>query len=176
MTCNVTPEEARTILFMKNMHTIGDADQRGIFGDFARLLEQLPHYQDPAVLILLKGHLLVEELLHVYIQRNVPNPVAIRHGELSFAKCLMLCQALSPPETHSWAFQAAAKLNSVRNEVVHELESTKLQEMLETFVKVVEQSAKDSVFPPAERGEARLYMAVTDLYHELSNQLHVRKY
>lgn len=160
---------------MKNMHTIGNAERRGIFGDFARLLEQLPHYQDSAVLILLKGHLLVGELLHAYIKRNVPNPDAIRHGELSFAKCLMLCQSLTPPESYSWAFEAAGKLNSVRNEVAHELESIKLQDMLETFVKVVEQNAKDSVFPPAERGEARLYMAVTDLYHELSNLLRACK-
>jgi len=157
------------------MRTTGNANSRGVFGDMARLVEHLPHYQDSAILILLKGHLLVEELLRAYIERKVPNPSAIKHEQLLFAKCLMFCRALTSPKVRSWGFDAAKKLNDVRNEVAHELESTELKEKLEAFVVLVEQHSKGSVFPPPERGEARLYMAITDLYNELSRVLRAKE-
>lgn len=157
------------------MRSIGNAKERGAFGDFARLLEHLPDYHEPVILILLKGHLLIEELLRTYIETTVPNPGAIRHGDFSFARCLKLCRALTPADRVSWAFDAAEQLNSVRNEIAHELASDKLQEKLESFIDIVETYSKDSVFPPRERGEARLYMAISDLYHELTNLLRCRE-
>lgn len=157
------------------MRSIGNATERGAFGDFARLLEHLPDYHEPAILILLKGHLLIEELLRTYIEQSVPNPSAIRQDDLLFAKCLMLCRAFTPPDKNFWAFDAAEQLNSVRNEIAHELTSDKLQKKLETFIGIVEAHSTDSVFPPRERGETRLHMAISDLYHELSNLLRRRE-
>jgi len=84
----------------------------------------------------------------------------------------MLCRALSPPEIKSWAFDAASKLNDARNEIAHELEPKDPQAKLEDFVKLVELQSKGSVFPPEERNEARLYMAVADLHNELIRALH----
>jgi len=154
------------------MRSARNAGSRGVFGDMASLVKHLPHYQEPATLILLKGHLLVEELLRGYIDRKLPNPSAFKHDQFLFAKVLMLCRALSPPKMKSWAFDAAKKLNDVRNEIAHELESEDLQGKLEKFVKLVEQHSKGSVFPPEERGEARLYMAISDLHNELIRVLH----
>lgn len=156
------------------MRSIGDAKERGAFGDFARLLEHLPDYHEPVILILLKGHLLIEELLRTYIEQTLPNPEAIRHADFTFARCLTLCRALTPPDRLSWVFDATEQLNSVRNEVAHELASALLQQKLESFISLVEKHSKDSVFPPHERGEARLYMAVSELYHELANFLRRR--
>ena len=137
----------------------------------ASLLKHLPHYQEPTALILLKGHLLIEELLRGYIDRKLPNPAAFKHDQFLFAKVLMLCRALTPSKVRSWAFDAAKKLNDARNEVAHELDSPEMQSKLESFIGLVEQHAKDSVFPPKERNEARLYMAISDLHTELSHVL-----
>lgn len=152
------------------MRTAQTAASRGLFGDMASLVRHLPHYQEPATLILLKGHLLVEELLRGYINRELPNPSAFKHDHFPFSKVLMLCRALTPPTVNSWAFDGAKKLNEVRNEVAHKLESQDTK--LDAFVSLVEQHVTDSVFPPKERGEARLCMAVTDLHNELSRVLH----
>ena len=157
---------------MRNAQKVG---RPGVFGDMASLVKHLPHYEEPATLILLKGHLLVEELLRGYIDRKLPNPAAFKHEQFLFAKVLMLCRSLTPPKVKSWAFDAAKKLNDVRNEVAHELESPDLQSKLEGFVGLVEQHAKASVFPPKDRGEARLYMAITDLHNELIRVLHAKE-
>lgn len=154
------------------MRTTKNAATRGIFGDMANLHKHLPHYQEPATLILLKGHLLIEEQLRGYIDRKLPNPGAFKHDQFLFAKVLMLCRALTPPKEKSWAFDAAKKLNDVRNEVAHELESPELQGKQEGFVSLVEQHAKNSVFPPKDRGEARLNMAISDLHNEFIRVLH----
>ncbi len=124
--------------------------------------------------MLLKGHLLIEELLRTYIEQSVPNPRELRQRDLTFAKCLMLCRAFTPPDKDSWAFDAAKQLDSVRNEIAHELTSDKLQKKLETFIGIVEPNSTHSVFPPRKRGEARLHLAISDLYHELSNLLRRR--
>ena len=87
----------------------------------------------------------------------------------------MLCRALTPPKVKSWAFDAAKLLNDVRNEVAHELDSPEVERKLESFISLVEQHAKDSVFPPKERNEARLYMAITDLHNELVRVLHAKE-
>lgn len=153
---------------MRNAH---NSSSRGVFGDMASLLEHLPHYQEPAALILLKGHLLIEELLRGYIDRKLPNAAEFKHEQFLFAKVLMLCRALTPPKVKSWAFDAAKKLNEARNEVAHELDSPEAKTKLESFISIVEQHAKNSVFPPKERNEARLYMAITDLHSELVHVL-----
>lgn len=77
------------------MRSARNAGSRGAFGDLASLVRHLPNYQEPATLILLKGHLLVEELLRGYVDRKLPNPSAFKHDQFLFAKILVLCRALS---------------------------------------------------------------------------------
>ena len=157
------------------MRSAKEAASRGVFGDMASLLKNLPHYSEPSTLLLLKGHLLIEELLRGHIDRSLPNPTAFKHDQFLFAKILMLCRCLTPPRTETWAFDAAKKLNDVRNEIAHELESPDLDKSIESFVSLVEQHARTSVFPPKDRGPARLYMAINDLHSELIHVLRPRE-
>lgn len=153
------------------MHSVLKYGSGGVFGDMASLLKHLPHYEDHTELIILKGHLLIEELLRGYIDRKLPCPAEFKHNQFLFAKVLILCRALNPPKEKSWAFDAAKKLNDVRNEVAHELNSPETQSKLEIFISYVERHAKDSAFLPQERNEARLYMAIVDLHSELAHAL-----
>lgn len=153
------------------MDSIQDSFNRGIFGDMAKLLEHLPHYQGPTELILLKGHLLIEELLRFYIARKLPNPSAFEHNQFSFSKVLIICRSLTPLTEESWGFDAAKYLNDARNEIAHKINSPKTQIKLENFINFVERHSMDSVSPPQNRKEACLYMAITDLHHELSHVL-----
>lgn len=151
---------------MSNTLNLGS---RSVFCDITSLPKRLPHYQEPVALILLKGHSLIEELLRGYINDKLPNHAVFKHGQFPFSKVLMLCAALTPPMAESWGFEAAIKLNRARNVIVHKFDSSKLLSELEYFTSFVEQFAKDSVFPPKERNEARLCMAITDLHEELTN-------
>lgn len=152
---------------MRNTNKLGS---RSVFGDMASFLKHLPNYQEPKVLILLKGHLLIEELLRGYLDRELPNPTKFKHDQFSFAKVLSLCHALTSPKIESWGFEAAEKLNKIRNEIAHELDSPKLQNEIDCLICSVEQHAADSVYPPEDRDEeTRLYMAISDLHNEFTN-------
>jgi hypothetical protein len=154
------------------MRSARNVGSRGIFGDMASLIKHLPHYQEPSTLIILKGHLLVEELLRGYIDRKLPNPTAFKHDQFLFAKVLMLCRSLSSKKMKSWSFDAAKILNDLRNKISHELEPEDLQGTLEKFVNVVEQHSKATVFSANKRKETRLYMAISNLHNELIRVLH----
>jgi hypothetical protein len=151
---------------MSITHNIGS---RRVFCDITSLPKRLPHYQEPSALILLRGHSLIEELLRGYLNDKLPNHAVFKHDQFPFSKVLMLCAALTPPAAESWGFEAAIKLNRAQNVIFHKFDSSKLLGELERFISFVEQFAKDSVFPPKERNEARLCMAIIDLHKELTN-------
>jgi len=62
-------------------------------------------------------------------------------------------------------------MNSIRQRRKQSFRASELQ----SFINIVEQHAKNSVFPPKERNEARLYMAITDLHSELVHVLRATK-
>jgi hypothetical protein len=148
------------------------AGTEGFIADWLRLIEHLPNYRESDVLVLLKGHLLIEELLRSYINRKFPNPKAFDHEQFTFAQCLTVCEAATAEATNSWVFEAARKLNRLRNDVAHNLEPQKLSNHLLDFVSWVEAHESNPVGPPSERGQARMYMAITELFHSLSALLH----
>lgn len=161
--------QAEARLFYKIISNTQNPDSRSVSCGITCLPRRLLHYQEPAALVLLKGHSLVEELLRGYVNHKLPNNAVFKHDQFPFSKILMLCAALTPPMTESWGFEAAIKLNRARNVIVHKFDSSKLLSELEHFISFVEQFAKNSVFPPKERNEARLCMAITDLHEELTN-------
>jgi len=59
-----------------------------------RLLDHLPLGSADQTLLVLKGHLLLEELLQEYISSKVSNPDALKRVQLRFADRLVLAQAL----------------------------------------------------------------------------------
>lgn len=141
----------------------------GIFGDFARLLEQLPHYAEREELIILKGHLLVEELLRAYVDTRLPNASAFHHRQFSFCRCVMIAKALTVPSNASWVFEGATKLNSLRNDIAHNLDPNEYSTHMADFLSWIEGHEADPTVRVSERGEARLYLAVTHLFHSLSD-------
>jgi hypothetical protein len=89
---------------------------------FRRFSEELPHGND-IELVLLKGHILIEEQVRLLIDRRVRNPEALRESscQLDCAQAMQLARAFFPPDYQSWLWKALAKLNKMRNDIAHKI-------------------------------------------------------
>jgi hypothetical protein len=89
---------------------------------FQRFLSTLPHGQDPE-LVLLKGHILIEEQVHFLIKRHLRNPGALSeaNAELESHQAIRLARAFYPPGHASELWGALLKLNKMRNDIAHSL-------------------------------------------------------
>ncbi len=99
-----------------------------------------PSESDPTYLVL-KAHLLVEEVLYEFIQSQSHQPKYIEDARLSFAQCISLAKAFhrfSCPDW--WAWSALSKLNKLRNLLAHNLEPTNTKEKIVDFTIYVAES------------------------------------
>lgn len=106
---------------------------------FKRFDAHLPLSDDPT-LIVLKGHLLAEEILENLIRAKCKHPEALDRVEIGFFLKTKLAYALIG-NTHEnglilpesvWEMLGA--LNSLRNELAHSLEPKKLEEKIQKFL------------------------------------------
>lgn len=96
---------------------------------------------DDLTLIVLKGHLLVEEQINGLIGDNVIDERPLAKARLSFAQRIALVRALVPrSRISSLKLDAAEKLNSLRNELAHNLSSEKTEKKVIRFLEIIEDS------------------------------------
>ena len=92
-----------------------------------------PAEGDPTYLVL-KAHLLAEEVLYLYVKGRAYRPGPISAARLSFSQLLALCRAFHPYSSEDWwAWSALQKLNSLRNTLAHNLEPKDLQDRIVEF-------------------------------------------
>ena len=85
-----------------------------------RIKGQLPRSRDP-ILVVLKGHLLLEEALEQLISASCDVPSELEKARLTFAQKLSLVCALSPILSDSDR-SFVRKLNAMRNKMAHRLD------------------------------------------------------
>jgi hypothetical protein len=86
-----------------------------------RYAKYLPETDDPT-LVVLKGHLVIEELLHSLAAGHCANPNSLAKARLTFGQVTYVAQALLQlPADAPW-WEPVLALNKVRNSLVHELE------------------------------------------------------
>lgn len=83
--------------------------------DFKRFVELLP--REDITLIILKGHLLIEEQLWKVISSRLRKPGALRDSRITSYQAICLAEAFCPEDKDLW--QSAKKLNKIRNEIAH---------------------------------------------------------
>lgn len=108
---------------------------------FQRIEEHFPKIADP-VLIILKGHLLAEEILDNLLRFYCKEPEALGNVEIGFFLKCKLVRALTG-RMHSKGYIYPEKiwlilesLNSLRNELAHSLESEKVDSKTQRFLSV----------------------------------------
>jgi hypothetical protein len=80
---------------------------------------------DETVLVVLKGHLLIEEQLDDIIRRFLFHPVYLDSARLSFSQKLHIARSMSLDEHSNSMWEIALKLNSLRNDFAHLLDANK---------------------------------------------------
>lgn len=97
-----------------------------------RVLKYLPHEGDLSVIVL-KGHLLVEELLFILVQSAVKYPEAIKSAHLGYYKLALIAKALFYEDRIRPVWDAIFELNAIRNTLAHNLDPPDLEEKLRRF-------------------------------------------
>ena len=116
-----------------------DAMKRKIEEHFAQL--------DETVLVVLKGHLLIEEALDTVISEFVFHPEFIQAANLRFAQKLSIARAMSLDEHDNEMWGLASGINSLRNELAHSLRSSKraarIQAVLDLYFRLADNAPTD---------------------------------
>ena len=110
--------------------------------DLAQGFERLRKTFEPEVgditFLVLKSHLLFEELLRDFLYKKLRHTEAIKGARLSFNQILKLAQGLaSTLEPDDWRWNALIDLNRLRNALAHEFESEAINTLVERIVKTV---------------------------------------
>ncbi|MDR3516020.1 MAG: hypothetical protein P4M00_09400 [Azospirillaceae bacterium] len=97
-------------------------------------------------LIVLKGHLLIEEAVNSFISNLMPNPDALKATRLDCFQRIRLLRALLPMRDFYGDLDAVEKLNTLRNKFAHNLNPAQIEDQIEIFVRLFE----DPEIPIAE--------------------------
>ncbi len=92
------------------------------------------HGEKDIIPIALKGHLLLESLIDQIIGTILPNPQYIKNQNFTFYKKVLLARAMSWDKHKIKMWDLIIAVNSLRNELVHYLESKKLDNKIKTVV------------------------------------------
>lgn len=103
---------------------------------FRRFYKLLPRSID-AALVVLKIHLLVEEQIRAYVDERVASSSSLKQADLSCHQAICLAEALCMDEIHSNVWEAARKLNELRNKIAHNLEPAGALERMNNFCTLI---------------------------------------
>jgi hypothetical protein len=107
---------------------------------FRRFLTLLPRDKDP-VLLVLKGHLLVEEQLRLLVDERVSKPEAVAKAQLECFHVICLAEAFCGDQAPSYLWDVLRKLNKLRNEIAHKIELPGLQDRIANITALVKQNS-----------------------------------
>jgi hypothetical protein len=124
-----------------------DIEKNFISDHFMRFMKHFP-FEGDDVLVVLKGHLLIEELLWVFVTDNVSNKDALKKlkddHNFGFAHLANFAKALNPNKDFNWLWPAIIKLNRIRNGFAHNLEPKGIVDRKKEFIDYVQANDKVS--------------------------------
>ena len=128
---------------------------------------------DDLLAVVLRGHLLLEEFLDWLNRHCFHFPEYYDEARLPFSKKLLIvrAQVLVPNPSPDVFFDCIKKLNEIRNDLAHNLESPKLENKVDGFLKAVESGYNKellSCHPPESKSrEKRTGMAIAYLLGQM---------
>ena len=117
---------------------MADISDRHLYA-FKNFVESLPHGKD-IELVLLKGHLLIEEQVRLIIHRRLRNPAVLSeaNSQLETHQAIQLARAFFPSDHMPEIWKATLKLNKLRNDIAHSLWSkASLSDKVAAWVQLV---------------------------------------
>jgi len=114
--------------------------------DLNKFMDHFPNNGD-LTLQVLKGHLLLEELLREIFLMQLPLPSAISGNRGTSFEChqiICLVEAMTPhSQTVPWIWVAAKKLNNIRNDLAHQLNPKGLEGKVADLVTYVKSESPE---------------------------------
>lgn len=108
----------------------------------SRFRRHFPRRSNDIALVVLKGHLLLEESVNRLLVALLRKPEAIEGANFRFYQKLCLIQALLPADPGdgiSRLYDAAEKLNTLRNRLTHHLDYPEIEAQVRDFLLLCEQ-------------------------------------
>ena len=88
------------------------------------------YFADDIMLVVLKGHLLIEDSLMTIIRKFVPHGEFINEARLNFYQKVQIARSLSWDEHQNDMWELALGMNRVRNDMAHALEPPKVEDRI----------------------------------------------
>lgn len=133
---------------------------------FERFFTHLPTTND-LTLIILKGHLLVEEEINEILDMKLKESSAIYQARLGFHQRLAVLKALTGTTDDPFLYSSIEKLNSLRNKISHNLEPNDLEIKIISFLKEIEDPEHEEEFEDQDLAE-RLKRCIAFICGQLS--------
>lgn len=103
-------------------------------------------YIDDTAQIILKGHLVIEDIFNQALESFVLHGEHIEDARLQFHQKLELCRAISLSDNKNNMWNLIRKINAVRNALSHSLNHERRSKAIQSL-----QSIYDQEFPPESR-------------------------
>ena len=149
---------------------------------FEAFWQHMPLNSKDEVAIVLKGHLLIEDVLRDYCHRNVTHADTLRKAKLTFKQTLLLAKSFRHSHSPEWLWDLADRLNTLRNDLAHALSPAKYQERVAEFVRLAFANGKPSQellssFPePPQKLALAIFLLHTHMTGDLSYKPHEALY
>jgi hypothetical protein len=112
----------------------------------------LGNTSDDLTLIILRAHLLTEELLRRILRKHTIDPSALKETRLTFFQVLRIVQALTAHPSRDSLWQEAENLNHLRNILAHRADPN-IEQLVDAFLTKFphRRSERDSNSPDRDR-------------------------
>lgn len=117
-------------------------------------------------LVILKAHLLLEEQLNALIDERLKNPDALEKAKLESSQRICLAESFFPSGFQPWLWLALSQLNSLRNEIAHQIDPAGLKARVGNIIKLVPGAHEFGRF--AATPQAQFEMALWSSYDAVS--------
>jgi hypothetical protein len=98
-------------------------------------LAHMPADDADISLIILKGHLLVEQRVREFVGNRLLTPQALSAARLTSHQWICLAEAMCLPNPEpAWLWATVRELNGLRNSLAHNLAPTGIQERIDKFL------------------------------------------
>ena len=105
---------------------------------YNELVNHLPDESVDPVLIILKGHLLIERLVRKFVFSRLPNPEAFLKNQFSAAQCITVAESLClKNDEPEWLWKQIREINKIRNKLAHSLDYESIEPQINSFVSTV---------------------------------------
>lgn len=101
---------------------------------------------DKESLVVIKGHLLIEESLNYIIENFVHHSEFMNKAKLSFYQKINVARSMSLSEQDNTMWILIEKINTLRNDFSHRLESEKRDEKINLIISLYNSEMKNSEF------------------------------